>query len=205
MKKSTIMLAILLFAAIQTVFATKITIVPVSFTWSPATATAAVGDTVSIAGSITHPAVQVDQVTWNANGATPLGSGWGTKTATYTFVITSATDIYYVCANHVALMGMKGMISVAGSGINFANVSYSINLFPNPVINGEFTVKAEGYTGNNGKIMIYDTEGKLLETYNLTGVSTPIKTKLPSGVYFYDVMINSKQVYRGKFLMSLTK
>jgi hypothetical protein len=101
-------------------------------------------------------------------------------------------------------MGMKGKILVSATGINQVSASSpAVSLFPNPVTNGEFTLKMESYA--NGKLLIYDTEGKLLETHNLTSVSTPIKSKLSSGVYFYDVIVNSKQVYRGKFLMSLSK
>lgn len=204
MKKTTTLLAVLLFAAFQTAFATKYSIAPSGFTWSPATVNAVVGDTISIVASGTHPAVQVDQSTWNANGATPLAGGWGTKTATYTFVIAAATDIYYVCQNHVS-MGMKGKILVTATGVNQVSApSLAVSLFPNPVTNGEFTLKAEGYAAN-GKLLIYDTEGKLVETHSLTSVSTPIKSKLSSGVYFYDVIINSKPVYRSKFLMSLSK
>lgn len=206
MKKSTLTLAILLFMAVQTVFATKHTIITSGFTYSPATTNAAVGDTVSISASVSHPLVMVSQADWNTNTATPI-SGWVNKTATYSFVITVVADIYFGCANHMSTAQMKGKITVTSVGINQVSAAaYKVALFPNPVTNGEFTVKTEGYTtGSASKILIYDTEGKLLETYNLTAVETPVKTRLSSGVYFYDVMVNSKQVHRGKFLVSLTK
>ncbi len=203
MKKSTIILAFLLFGAFQTIVATNFNITITGTAYTPSVTVAAVGDVITIAASGLHPLVEVSQANWNINTPTPVG-GWTNKTSAYTFTITTATDFYFGCANHMTSMGMKGMISVAGSGIITNSVNYAISVFPNPVTNGEFTVKAEGYTGN-GKVMIYDTEGKLLETHNLTAVSTPVKSKLPSGVYFYDVVINSKQVYRGKFLMSLSK
>lgn len=206
MKKTTLTLSFLMLLAVQTLFATKHTIVTSGFTFSPSSVTANLGDTVSIAGSTTHPAVQVDQTTWNANSNTPMAGGWGTKTTTYTFTITSTNTIYYVCANHVSSMQMKGLINVISSGVNqVSSPSLNISVYPNPVTNGELTVKAEGYTGSNGKIVIYDTEGKALETHALTGASTTVKSKLPSGVYFYDVIVNNKQAYRGKFLMTLSK
>ena len=95
---------------------------------------------------------------------------------------------------------MKGMISVSSVGIASDNVGNAISVFPNPVTNGEFTVKADGFSGSNGKIIIYNTEGQVLETHSLTSVVTPVKTQLPAGVYFYDVMINNNKAYRGKFL-----
>ena len=200
MKKSTITLALLLFAAFQTAFATNINITISGFAYTPSVTVGAIGDVVTIAASAVHPLVEVSQADWNTNTPTPVG-GWTNKTAAYTFTITTATDFYFGCANHMSTAGMKGMISVAGSGINqVSNAIYKVGLFPNPVTNGEFTVKTEGFSGANGKILIYNTEGQLLETHNLTAVETPVKTKLPAGVYFYDVMISDKKVYRSKFL-----
>ncbi|MGZ3903659.1 MAG: T9SS type A sorting domain-containing protein [Bacteroidia bacterium] len=179
-------------------FATKHTILISGFSYNPATTSAAVGDTVSIAATLTHPLVMVSQTDWNNNTATPI-SGWTNKTSTYTFVITVAADIYYGCANHMSTANMKGMISVASVGITSANINYGISLFPNPVTNGEFTVRSEAFNGN-GKILIYNEEGKLMEAYSLSGISTPVKTKLPAGIYYYDVMINNTKATRGKFV-----
>ena len=206
MKKSTITLAFLLLVAFQTAFSANINITISGFAYSPNATSAVVGDVVTIAASVTHPLVQLDQATWLANGNTPMGGGWGVKTASYTFTVTTVGIIYYGCQNHIATMQMKGVVQVAAAGITQATAAaYNISLYPNPIANGEFTVKAEGYNSNNDKIMIYDTEGKLAETHNLTGTLTPVKTKLPAGVYFYDVMINAKQVYRSKFLITSNK
>ena len=204
MKKSTLKLMFLLIFASNLMFATKHTILISGFAYSPATTNAAVGDTVSIAATGTHPLVMVSQADWNTNTPTPV-SGWTNKTSTYTFVITVAADIYYGCANHMSTSGMKGMISVSSVGIATVAVNYGISLFPNPVTNGEFTVKAEGFSGNNGKILIYNEEGKLMESHSLSGVSTPVKTKLPGGIYYYDVMINNGKASHGKFVNATGK
>ncbi len=204
-KKNTITLALLLFAAFQTAFATNITIVTSGFTYSPSTVTGAVGDVVTISASTTHPLVQVDLTNWTANTPTPMGGGWGTKTANYTFTITVTQDIYYMCANHGA-NGMKGKILVPSVGIMQATAAaYNISVYPNPVVNGEFTIKAEGNNFTDGKVMVYNEEGKLVETHILSGVSTPIKTKLPSGVYFYAVLIGNTEMKRAKFLVIASK
>ncbi len=201
MKKIITTLACLTFVS-QHVFATKYTIVTSGFTYSPATVNAAIGDTISIAASTTHPLVQVDQANWTTNTPTPLGSGWGTKTSTYTFTIASANTIYYGCANHMASMGMKGLINVTTAGIKQVTANtYKATLFPNPAVNGEFTVKTENIT-DNGKVSIYNSEGKLMETYTLNAGIAEIKTKLPAGAYFYAVSINQKEVIRNKFLIT---
>lgn len=205
MKKTTTLLAFLLLAALQTVSAANINIAISGFTYSPNATTANVGDVVTISASITHPLVQVDQTTWIANGNTPLVGGWGTQTSAYTFTITTATPIYYVCANHVATMQMKGVIAVNPTGISQIAAAYNISMYPNPVVNNEFSVKVEGYNSTDGKVMLYDVEGKLAETHPLTGVVTAVKTKLPSGVYFYTVMIGNTAVKKEKFIVNTSK
>src|SRR5947207_1117659 len=146
MKKFTFTLAFLLFVVLQTTFAANINITISGFAYSPNATSANIGDVVTIQASSMHPLVQVDQTTWLANGNTPMGSGWGTKTAAYTFTITTASAIYYVCANHVSTNQMKGLIGVSNGIMSTTAASYNINLYPNPVSNGEFTVKFDGNT-----------------------------------------------------------
>lgn len=204
-KKTTTTLAILLFMAFQTTFSANYNIIISGFSYSPNALAATVGDVVTIAASANHPLVEVDQPTWMANGTTPMVGGWGTKTTSYTFTITVVADIYYTCQNHGS-NGMKGMITVSATGISQATAAaYNISLYPNPVTNGDFTVKVEGYNTASGKMMLYSEEGKLIDTYTLTGVETPIKTKLPSGVYFYTVMIGNEAVLRNKFVVAQAK
>jgi plastocyanin len=201
MKKIITSFACLLFVS-QSLFATKYTIVTSGFTYSPATVNAMVGDTISIAGSTTHPAVQVDQTNWNANTPTPMAGGWGTKTTTYTFTLVSTGTIYYGCANHMASMQMKGLINVTATGIKqIAATTSKATLYPNPATNGEFTIKLDNSSAN-GKVTLYNIEGKLLETHTLTAGVAEIKTKLPAGVYFYSISINQKEVLRDKFLIT---
>ncbi len=186
----------------QGLFATKHIITTSGNSYSPATTTAAMGDTISIVGSNTHPLVQVDQTDWNANNPNPMAGGWGTKTSTYTFTISSTVTIYFGCANHMASMQMKGQINVNTTGIKqvIANSNKAV-LFPNPAVNGEFTVKMENATAN-GKVNIYNIEGKLVETHTLTNGLSEIKTKLPIGEYFYEISNSQKEVMREKFLIT---
>src|SRR5437762_1653470 len=103
MKKNYLFILIAMFISMQQLSAAHFNIVTTSsFTFSPATTNATVGDTITIGASSTHPTVQVDLATWNANGSTPMVGGWGTKTSSYTFTIMTAAHIYFVCANHVS-------------------------------------------------------------------------------------------------------
>jgi plastocyanin len=204
MKKSTLMLAVLLFAASQTILAANINITISGFAYSPAAVDAAIGDVVMIAASGTHPLVQVDQTNWNANSPTPVG-GWTNQTTAYTFTVTTSGTFYYGCANHMGI-GMKGYVTMSPSGIQQVIASsYHINLFPNPITNAEFTVKAEGYTGGEGKVLVYNEVGRLVESHNLDGSTTLVKTQLPSGLYFYTVMLGTQPVYRSKFIVTQNK
>ena len=200
MKKITTTLACLIFIT-QGLLATTYTVTISGFTYSPATLNASVGDVVTIAASTTHPLVQVDQTNWNANTPTAISGGWGTKTAAYTFTITSTSTIYYGCVNHMASMQMKGQINVTATGIKQVTAtSNKAVLYPNPIENGEFTVKVENNT-LNGKVAIYNMEGKLVETHTLNAGVAEIKTKLPAGEYFYAVTINQKEITREKFII----
>ena len=78
--------------------------------FSPATLTINLGDTVvfSIAGI--HNVVEVSQTTWNANGNTQLPGGFSRGFGGGMVVITTTGIHYYVCSPH-ASVGMKGTIT----------------------------------------------------------------------------------------------
>lgn len=179
----------------QAVFATIHTVNILGFTYTPATTNAFVGDTVVIEATGNHPLVQVDLATWTANGNTPMGGGWGTKTSPYQFVITGLGDIYFVCQNHVASMGMKGKIAVtAPTGLNELAIGSAISVFPNPAVNGIFTVN----TGENAPValslQVFNTAGQLAEKYTLNKGVNSLTTQLPAGAYFYTISNGSNAV-----------
>lgn len=184
-----------------TLNATKYTIVTSGTSYSPSSVNAVIGDTISIAGSSVHPAVQVDQSTWTANGNTPLAGGWGTKTSTYTFTASSPGSIYFVCNNHHA-MGMKGVINVSSSGIKTtATPANSVQLFPNPANAGEFSVKMDN-ANSTGKLILYTIEGKIAEVHLITATLNPVKTKLPAGAYVYSIFMDGKEILRDKIIVT---
>lgn len=192
----------ILFLTIATVCmkATSYTITTVGTTYSPNTLTVSIGDVVTISANANHPLAEVSQTTWNANGTATLSTGFGNKTSNYTFTVSTANDIYYVCTNHVG-MGMKGMITVSTVGVKeqteaIANVS----IFPNPAKN-QFSVRFNSVENGNVTAKLYSICGQEIETiainkeYNLgvTTLNIDLQNNIPAGVYFIQLNYNSKK------------
>ena len=181
--------------------ATSYTVTISGFSYSPATLTVSVGDVVTIAASGAHPLAEVSQTTWNANGTATLSTGFGTKTSSYTFTITSASDIYYVCTNHVT-MGMKGMITVSSVGVKEqANQISGISVFPNPAKN-QFSVKFNSSENGNVTAKLYSICGQEIESLTVnkeffvgtTTLNFDLQNQIPAGVYFVQLNYNSKKI-----------
>ena len=172
-------------------------------TYTPATLTAQIGDVIIIEASQAHPLVQVDLATWNNNGTTPVGGGWGTKTATYEFTILQMGDIHYICQAH-ASMGMKGKITVfSPTAIPELSLGTSISLFPNPVENGTFNVVTQDNAPDGLNLQLFNTLGQIAEKHTLaTGVNTFAST-LPAGAYFYAITNKNQAIVRtGKLFVT---
>lgn len=181
--------------------ATSYTVTISGFSYSPATLTVSVGDVVTIAASGAHPLAEVSQTTWNANGTATLSTGFGTKTSSYTFTITSASDIYYVCTNHVT-MGMKGMITVSSVGVKEqANQISGISVFPNPAKN-QFSVKFNSSENGNVTAKLYSICGQEIESLTVnkeffvgtTTLNFDLQNHIPAGVYFVQLNYNLKKI-----------
>ena len=181
--------------------ATSYTVTISGFSYSPATLTVSVGDVVTIAASGSHPLAEVSQTTWNANGTATLSTGFGTKTSSYTFTITSASDIYYVCTNHVS-MGMKGMITVSSVSVKEqTNQISGISIFPNPAKN-QFSVKFNSSENGNVTAKLYSICGQEIESLTVNkeffvGTATlnfDLQNHVPSGVYFVQLNYNSNKI-----------
>ena len=181
--------------------ATSYTVSISGFAYSPSTLTVTVGDVVTISASGTHPLAEVSQTTWNANGTATLSTGFGTKTSNYTFTITSASDIYYVCTNHVS-MGMKGMITVSSVGVKEqTNQISEINVFPNPAKN-QFSVKFNSSENGNVTAKLYSICGQEIESLivnkdffvGTTTLNFDLQNHIPAGVYFVQLNYNSNKI-----------
>jgi len=78
-------------------------------------------------------------------------------------------------------------------------VSYSISVFPNPVIDA-FTVSSSGNILNS-TINLYSTEGKLVLSEKITTDNQKIRREnLPAGIYFYELNLNDGKKISGKLV-----
>lgn len=128
-------------------------------TFNPALTNAMVGDTVNFSTTANHPIVQVSSADWVTGTPTPMGGGWGEKTANFTIVIGSTDTIFFMCKFH-GPGGMKGQI-VVGSVNNIRSGSISKLVIPNPVKNGLVQISR---VSNQREFRLYAPSGELLHT-----------------------------------------
>lgn len=176
--------------------ATTYTVAIAGFAFSPSVTTCAIGDQVIIQAGGIHPVPQVSQSTWMANGTATLAGGWGTANATFTYNAVATGTIYFVCQNHVATFGMKGMIivnatSVAETAKNFLN---NYNLFPNPATSN-VKVSFGLNEASTVNIKLFNVAGQEVKAFvsdlNLASGNYEYNFELPpsiaSGNYFIEV------------------
>jgi len=85
-------------------------------------------------------------------------------------------------------------------GINESQANSSIKLYPNPVVNGEFSINAEEYII---KVEVTDISGKLVDYRDYDGRSQNIKYAVKeqlSGFYFVKINLSSGQSITKKLL-----
>src|ERR1035437_6539811 len=110
--KKTLLIAFAIYSGVA--LCNTVTIVNSGSTFSPATVTITVGDTVKFTLASIHDAVEVSQATWNANGTTALSGGFSTPFGGGLVLPAQLTvgTHWYVCSPHAASMHMKGVIIV---------------------------------------------------------------------------------------------
>lgn len=187
-----------------TSYATIWTITNSGFTFSPASITITLGDSVNFNLGSIHDAVEVDQATWDANGATPLSGGFATPLGGG-MVLPDKLSVgthYYVCTVHVGSSGMKGIITVQNpTNIIVNEFDNNFSFYPNPV-------KAELFYNLN----VPETQETYLRILNNTGqevMGMEVKnganhidlTKLNSGLYYVILISDRKQIYRSKIIL----
>ncbi|MEO5906817.1 MAG: T9SS type A sorting domain-containing protein [Saprospiraceae bacterium] len=159
MKKFTFTSFFLLIAI--SAYCTTHTIINSGFSFSPATITIALGDTVIFDITNDHNSVEVSQATWNANGNTPLPSGWAVPFGGGMVLpahLTAGTH-FYVCQPH-ASGGMKGIIIVEGStAVDDIHAPGNFSIYPNPST-GKISLLVGGNDNNRDlKVEIFDIRG----------------------------------------------
>ena len=182
--KQTILLSALLMAA-ASAQATVWTIANSGDNFAPTTVTIATGDTVVFNITSSHDAVEVSQATYNANGNTPLASGFSVPLGGGTVlpVKLPSGQHWFVCTPH-ATMGMKGIINVtAPTAITDVLAKTEITVSPNPSSN--YLTVASSLGLKNVKYGVVDMTGKTLMSGLLLEKDTQINIEgLASGNYF---------------------
>ena len=157
------------------------------FSFSPATLTIELGDTVMFSLGSNHNAVEVSQATWNANGSTSNG-GFTLAFGGGMLIPGAAQTYYYVCQPH-ASMGMKGQIIVNNStGISSPEaVDGTLKFKPNPAT--DFTKVHTGMSeGAVANLTIFDITGKVVFRQNaITNNYLLDLTQFKKGVYFAEI------------------
>ena len=166
-----------------------------NFTFSPATTTIEVGDSVNFQLSQAHNAVQISKSTWDANGTTS-NNGFKVPYGGGIIAFTKVDTAYYICQAHAA-MGMKGTIIVKAkstSAINNSSIN-EVKLFPNPakeIVNLELFGNSNAVTVN-----FFDILGKLVQSSiinNPSAVAELSISNLKSGKYLVRIISNNTSI-----------
>ncbi|HUP13581.1 MAG TPA: T9SS type A sorting domain-containing protein [Niastella sp.] len=184
------------------IFASKATVHTVmstsSFTFTPPTVNANVGDTVVFILTSPHTATEVSFSTWTAGGSTPLSGGFNFNSSSPLPAVkmTAPGTRYFVCQPH-ASMGMKGQINVTGgSNVVEQNTGFLMSLYPNPATD-LINLNISGAENEVVSISVVNLLGsKVIDLGGKQTLSNGVKhidiSALPKGVYFLNIVSDNK-------------
>jgi plastocyanin len=202
--KTKFLLAVLLLSTSLIGTSKTWTITNSGFSFSPATITIAVGDSVNFNVASIHNAVEVSQSTWNVDGTTPLPGfsvpfGGGLVLPAKLTVGTH----YYVCAAHASI-GMKGTIIFQNvTGIKENKVNSDVLVYPNPS-NGRFQLNINGLQEDKTQdLAIYNLQGGMV--YATTDLKPQIPQEIdissfPVGMYLIRIF-NGTEIMEKKIIV----
>lgn len=160
MKKIT--LSLLLMTVSLTVFCKTWTVNNAGFTFTPASITIDLGDTVNFVIQNAHSVIEVSQANWDANDNTPLSGGFQTGFGGGV-VLPAKLEVgihYYVCGPHASL-GMKGIIIVQNTtGIVEIQPQINFSVYPNPSNGNVQFVMEDALFAGNFSVEVYNVQGK---------------------------------------------
>ncbi len=200
MRKIYLHFTILLSACIVNVSAESFTIITSGSNYSPASLNVVVGDEITIMASNTHPLLQVTEASWNVNGTTAEPGGFGPVTSAHTFTVTTAGAIYFVCTQHVG-GGMKGMINVSvATGITPNQQTSNLEIYPNLVENGAFSIKGNKEQMSGSRLELYDMKGQLVKSVGIENETEDVNIPLSDGSYTGIITNNGKVLLRQRMI-----
>jgi plastocyanin len=180
------------------------TITTSGFTFSPATLTITVGDSVNFTLPGIHNAVEVDFTTWSANGITPLAGGFSEPLGGG-MVLPSKLTVgthYYVCTVHVATMGMKGSIIVENPlNVVLNKMNEKISIYPNPS-KSSVNLNLDISEPQKVQLQIVNTAGQeFIEKQLENGENNIDIGMLNDGLYYIIVVTDKKTIFNSKIIV----
>lgn len=166
--------------------------------FTPSSLTITEGDTVEFAQTSSHPAREVSQATWNANGNTSNG-GFDNAHSGTKIKFNTAGTYYYVCTVHFGSQ-MKGQIIVNPSTVNIEEEQnkVSVKAYPSPVVNN-LTISIDLSKSEELTLDIYNLIGENIYSLNKAMYSSGKNTiqvdfsDFPGGAYFVKVFGKEEQ------------
>ncbi|MDI1235518.1 MAG: plastocyanin/azurin family copper-binding protein [bacterium] len=191
------LLSLILLSACMTGFCTTWSINNAGNTYTPATITIKLGDTVNFVITTSHDAREVSQTTWNSNGNTALSGGFQTAFGGGK-VLPAQLGVgthYFVCTPHAAI-DMKGTIIVQGAtGLTDNRLLTNISFFPNPVSDLITIIASNDLLGFS--FIIADQTGRQIMTGLLNTETTLVDiSRLASGAYFFLIGQERKKAFK---------
>jgi len=190
MKNYTLVLLALLFALTGIKAQVTHTVSVSGFAYDPDDLQIEVNDTVVFVGDDFHPLAQVSEETWNANGNTPLDTGFAFASGSGKVDFPTAGVYYYVCTAHAASNGMKGKITV-GTVTAVQDISDARpSVYPLPLRGNELTVAFRSHGQKQLEVSVYDLAGNLRITetgFTSDGLYKLDCSKLPAGLFLMKV------------------
>jgi plastocyanin len=183
------------------IFSTKInaktyTVTNSSFTFSPASLTIMVGDTVKFQISNSHNVVEVAKSSYDKNDSTSNG-GFRLPYGGGELHFDAVGIHYYVCAPH-AHLGMKGIIEVKdiSTGIEKAGTKQEnqFAIYPNPAV-GFVNIRTSLKATSNIELQLFDITGKIVQQRHDKNVSP--------GNYL-SVFEFDKNIKTGRYILQFT-
>ncbi len=165
-------------------------------TFTPASLTIELGDSVKVTIGSMHDAVEVSKEIWEAGESSPMLGGFKLPMGGGLILPAqlAAGSHYYVFTPHVTL-GMKGVIVVLGpSNISSPEIS-SISLFPNPATDHIAVKTPVELLGSNYRIL--DITGKEIATGKLENYENRINiSNLSTGIYFLQTLTQKEETFK---------
>jgi len=137
------------------------------------------------------------QETIPATGGVAIGSGGAASYSVGQLVYTTNEG-----ANGSVAQGVQQPFEISVvTGIKEAKgISLSVSAYPNPT-NDYLTIKVDNYKTANLQYMVYDINGKLLQTVNCTGNETSINIQdYPVSNYFVKIFDSEKAIKTFKII-----